>query len=273
MTVMNDILPSVTQLAGSIDLVSALKLALILAAAACLLGGILRLLLGRGSAIVQATGACVSLVLVYLSAVALYALLPEIRSLIPPLPFLAVNSSAAQLEHIATAAADSISVGLLRLFILSLAVNLAESLLPNGTRVLSWYGYRMLSVAITLGGYLGFCMLTDLLLPQFFGGWAMWILLGIWGFVLLTGLLKVLLGVILVAVNPIIAALYAFFFSHLIGRQISKSILTSVLFAAVLVLCHHLGFTGILFSSFSLLSYGPACLIALLTLYLFGRML
>lgn len=273
MTVMKDIMPQLGALAGGIDLMYWLQTALVLAAAACILGGGLRLIFGRGSAIVQAVAACVTLALVYTSAAALYALLPEIRNMIPPLPFFTVTPEAATCHDPLQADAAALCSELLRLFILAVLVNLSESLLPTGQRLLSWYGFRCLSVCITLGGYFGFCCLTELLLPQFFGSYAVWILLGIWGFILLTGLLRLLLGIILAVINPLIAAIYAFFFSNLIGKQITKSILTAVGFTLLLAVLARLGFHGIDFSAFSLLTYGPICLILLAALYLFGRLI
>ena len=78
---------------------------------------------------------------------------------------------------------------------------------------------------------------------------------------------------VLSVVHPIIGVLYAFFFSNLFGRQFSKSILTTLILTALVGGLNQMGFSRFAFSDFSLLTYGPVCLILIGTLYLFGRFL
>ena len=86
-------------------------------------------------------------------------------------------------------------------------------------------------------------------------------------------ILSFLLTLVLTAVHPVIGALYAFFFSNLLGRQFSKSILTTLILTGLVGTLNRLGFYQFAFSDFSLLSYGPTCVILTLTLYLFGKFL
>lgn len=266
-------IPGVTGLAQSIDWLYVLEIALFVAAAVCILGGVLRLIFGKGSSMVRSVSACVSLVLIYLTGIVLYVLVPQIRGSLASLPFISVTADAFSLWNIAGMDAASLYAPTLQLFVLAFIVNLLESLLPRGKKLLSWYGFRLLTVAAALAVYTLVCTLINSFVPQLFGEWAGFVLLGIWIFIGLIGLLKLLLTVVLAVINPIIGALYAFFFSNLFGKQFTKSILTTVLCVVLLVLLYRLGFVAFAFDSFSLAAYGPSCLIALLALYLFGKLL
>ena len=81
-------LPELTKLAASINWFDVLKAALILAAAVFAMGGLLRCFFGKGSSLVRAVSASLSIALVYLAAVLLYVFIPQIREFLAPLPFL-----------------------------------------------------------------------------------------------------------------------------------------------------------------------------------------
>lgn len=273
MTIVDEMLPAFTDFAQSVDWAYVLKIALLVGAGVCILGGVLRLICGRNSSLVRSVSACVSLVMIYLAGILLYLLVPQTRGSLATLPFLTVTEEYFYLWDIAGMEAASLYVPLLQLFILAFLVNLLEVLLPSGKNVVTWYGFRLLTVAVSLGLYTAICALVNAFAPQVFGQWAGWILIGIWVFIILIALLKLLLTLILAIVNPVVAALYSFFFSHLVGKQFTKAILTTLLSAGLLALLHHLGFLGFTFDHFSLAAYGPTCVIALLALYLFGKLL
>lgn len=273
MTIMQDTLPAVSEMAQNVDWLYILKTALLVAAAICILGGVLRLIFGKGSKLVRSVSASINVVMVYLTAIIVYVLLPQLRDSLPSLPFISVTEDAFYLWDIANLSNSSLFPALLQLFVLAFLVNAMETFLPHGKKILSWYGFRLLTVAASLGLYTLLSVLVQTFAPQIFGEWAVFILLGLWLFILLTGILKVLLAVILTAVNPIIGAIYTFFFSNIFGRQFSKAILTTLLCVGLLMLLRSLGLSAFAFESFSLASYGPTCVIALLALYLFGKLL
>ena len=273
MTIMNDILPAVSELTESIDWFYILKTALLIAAAVCILGGVLRLIFGKDSSLVRAVSACINLVMIYLTGIILYVLIPQVRGSVASLPFITVTEEAFFLWDIRAMDSSSLCPALLQLFMLAFLVNLMESLLPHGQKLLSWYGFRLLTVFSTLGIYATVSSMIRMFIPQVYGAWAGYVLLGLWVFIGLTGLLKIILTVVLTVMNPIIGGIYSFFFSNIIGKQFSKAIGTTLLSVGVLMMLYRLGFVAFSFSSFSLASYGPACLITLLALYLFGKLL
>ena len=77
----------------------------------------------------------------------------------------------------------------------------------------------------------------------------------------------------MVIVNPIFGILYSFFFSNIVGKQLSKAVLTAVLVTALIFVIEMLGYGTICISAAALISYLPL-LIALLALwYVIGHLL
>lgn len=271
-SIIDAIFPTVSELTETVDWTYILRIAMLMAAGVCIFGGILRLICGKNSNLVRSVSACVSLLLIYLTTILLFVLAPVIRENMAQLPFVTITDEEFSLWNIAKMSLPELYGPTLKLFILAFLVNLLETVLPQGEKPLSWYGFRLLTVVASLAFYTLLVTLVEAIAPEVFGEWAIWVLLGLWVLILLTGLIK-LLTAVLAAVNSVVAALYAFFFVHIFGKQFSKSILTTVLSMGLLVLLYRLGFDSFAFESFSLASYGPACVIALLSLYLFGKLL
>ena len=110
-------------------------------------------------------------------------------------------------------------------------------------------------------------------LPDVLVAWATTALLSILGFMLLLGLLKVVLGVVLAAVNPIIAGIYAFFFSHRIGKMLSHAVLTTVILSVLVLILNHMEFAVISIASSALAAYIPLLIILLILWYVLGHLL
>lgn len=273
MTTVQDLLPQLTRLAASVNWFDALKTAVVVVGAVLLLGAVLRLFFGRESSVVRAVSACLSIGLVYLAAVLIYAFIPTLRELIPPLPFLLVSDVDMALLDFRVMPESSLWTAMLQLYLLACLTNCLESFLPKGEKLVSWYLLRLSTVAAALGLYSLLYRLIEALAPQVFGQWAGAILAVCWGLILLTGLFKLFLTVALSVVNPILGAVYGFFFANLFGKQLPKSILTTLLTALIITLLCGQGFQYFAFSGFSLAAYAPACVIAFAALYIFGKFL
>lgn len=271
---MNDLsslLPAVGQFAASVDWLAAGKTALIIIAAFFLLGGAFRMLFGKGSKLSRAVSAALSVALVYLTAILVYVFVPELRESMASLPFITVTTDHFLLWDLKALGESLLYPSLLQLAILSFLVNSLETALPEGKGFLAWYFWRCVTVVGALAAYIGIDRLAVAFVPELFGVWAKYIILGFWAVILLSALLKSLLAVVLAAVNPIIGAVYTFFFVNKLGTQCSKSILTTLLMCAVLSLLSGAGLNQFAFAQFSLATYGPACAVVVVMLYLFGR--
>lgn len=261
------------QLTHQIDWFTVIRTALMFAAIAFASGAILRVFFGKRASITRAVSACLSVLLIYLAAVLIYLFLPDYRFGLASLPFVTVDEHRFLLWQLSGLSEELLYGSILQLFLLAVLVNLLEAVLPEGEGFLQWYLWRCLTALTALVLYRLLCGLVEQYLPHLFDLWAKPAVLCFWALILLSGILKVLLTLILTVVHPVIGALYAFFFSNLLGRQFSKSILTTLILTGLVSVLNRIGFSQFAFSDFSLFSYGPTCLILIGTLYLFGRFL
>ncbi len=273
MCMLTSILPQVQEIAGQIDWLSVIRTALMFAVTAFAAGAILRIVFGKQAKVTRAISASLSILMIYLAAVLIYLFLPNYRAELVSLPFITVDEQRFVLWQLSELSDSMLYGGLLRLFLLAVLVNLLETLLPDGDKFITWYFWRCLTALTGLVCYRLICSLVEQYVPELLTVWAKPVVLCFWALILLSGILKILLTVVLTVVHPIIGALYAFFFSNSLGQQFSKSILTTLLLVVLVLVLNGMGFHQFAFSSFSLLSYGPTCLILIGTLYLFGRFL
>lgn len=267
-------LPLLTEIPESLsDWTDLLKIMCILALGIFSVGAILRALVGRGSPLTRSISAVLNLILIYLSAVVGYVYLPGLRPWLENLPFLSLSADHFYLLDPTAMPWELFYTSVLQMSVLALFVNMLESWLPSGRRLISWYALRLFNNLCALALYLGFHAVADAFVPQFFGEWAKWILLVVWGGILLIAVLKLILSAVLTVFNPILGACYTFFFSNLFGSQFSKAILTTVFSLLIIYALGQAGYAQVVFSDLSMWSYLPASLITILALYLFGKFL
>ena len=90
---------------------------------------------------------------------------------------------------------------------------------------------------------------------------------------LLIGIANLFLGAILAIVDPIMGAIYTFFFSNILGKQLTKSMLTTVLICLLFFILSYLGIGAICIISASLIGYLPLLIVLLVLWYLIGQLL
>ena len=110
-------------------------------------------------------------------------------------------------------------------------------------------------------------------LPNALVTYAPVILLVILGICLLGGLVNLVLGMVIAVANPFLGAMYTFFFSNIVGKQVSKAVFTSAIICAVMYLLDLFGYTVICISAAALLTYIPVALLLLALWYLIGCVL
>ena len=251
-----------------------LILGLILALGLLILGWLFRLLRGKESDLNQGLATAVAIVFLYGVSAIVYSLIPDaVSRFLSALPLVSFQGDYLVLFPVSSVAFPTLCSEILSMIVLAFLFNLADSWIPDGEKVLSWYLYRFLAVALAIALHSGAMWCFHTLLPGAMGESAPMILLGILGSMLLIGVLKVVLGVVLTIANPIIGAIYAFFFSHKIGKQLSKAVMTTILLTLLVLLLNHLGFSGIHIAAGTSPSY-LLMVLALLTLwYLTGHIL
>ena len=254
-----------------------LNIIVFLKAVAMLLGGLLLLALigrfafGKKSALCRAVSSAIGIFFIYLVTVLLGNAGAEFKQFIAPLPFVTIENDT---MYFFSFQADYMTLcsQVLNMIILSFLMNIADSWLPTGKHILSWVFFRSLAVVIAIFLHLIITSIIAVLLPDGLIAYAHVILLVLLILMLLTGSLKLLVGILLATVNPLIAALYTFFFANIIGKQITKAVLTTGILASLILVLQELGVTAISIASTAFAAYIPLILIVLLLWYLIGKL-
>ena len=166
-----------------------------------------------------------------------------------------------------------ICVQILSMLILAFLVNLLDTFFPKGKGIISWYLYRFLTMILAMGLHFVIHLLVNTFLPGVLVSYATAILLGILAGCLLLGIAKVILGLIITITNPLLGGIYAFFFSNIVGKQISKAFITTTLLTVLMYVIEHFGYLAITITSSVLPMYVPLLVAFLLLWYLLGHIL
>jgi len=249
-----------------------LKAALFLIAGIVVLGVLGRLIFGKGSVLNRSISSAISILFIYAITIVIHSLGADLEFLLSPLPFIQINGDFLRFMIYDTNAYPQICNQLLTMIILAFVANLADSWLPKGKNIFSWFFFRCLSVIIAMVLHLIANAILTAFLPEGLLTWAPVVLLGLLLLLLFVGSLKWLIGVVLsLTVNPLIGALYTFFFANVVGKQISKAVLTTAILVGIVALLHYLGIAAIYIASSALAVYIPFLAILLLLWYLAGR--
>jgi len=248
-----------------------LRIALILCigmAAFALLG---RFVFGRHSVLNASVSSAVSILFIYAATIAIYSTGVNLTFLLSPLPFVNLNGDYLSLFQFAGNHYTVICEQLVSMIILAFLANLADGWLPQGKKVVSWFLFRCLSVLIAMLLHLIAAELLEAFLPAGFLTYAPTILLALLVIMMAVGALKLLVGILLSTVNPIIGILYTFFFAHVLGKQISKAVFTTVIISGILYLLNYLGVSSVYIGAAALIGYIPFLILLLIVWYFITR--
>lgn len=257
-----------------VDLASTAQFLLFFAAASLILGFMGRVFLGKRSSLNHSLSSAMGILFIYAVAMVVYTFKPwSLDALLSPLPFVRFAGEYLLIIPFQGSPLTIICSELLSLVILAFLVNLLDSLIPQGNSAVSWIFLRLLTVILAMVFHILIDWAFKTYLPGALVTYAPTILLVILAATLLMGLLNLVLSVVLTAVNPIFGALYTFFFSNIIGKQLSKAVFTSAIISAVVFLFGHFGYTVICVSAAALTAYIPLAVVLLLLWFLIGHVL
>ena len=117
------------------------------------------------------------------------------------------------------------------------------------------------------------CWAFETYLPEVLVHYAPTVLLFLLVFMLLSGILNLILGLVIADTNPFLGAMYTFFFSNVIGKQLRKAFFTTAILCVVVYLMDFFGYTVVCITAASLLTYIPVALILVVLWYLSGHAL
>ena len=261
-------------LPAELDFVTAAQFLLYFTAASLVLGVLGRIILGKRSSLNHSLSAVMAILFVYAVTIVVYTLQPwNLQSFLSPLPFVTFSGDYLIVLPLTDTQFPALCAQILSLIILAFLVNLLDTFIPQGESLLSWLLLRLVMILSSMALHWAVCWAFRTYLPDILVTYAPMILLGVLVFMLLSGVINLIFSLLIIMTNPFMGAMYTFFFSNIVGKQITKAIFSSFLICIVFYLLEMFGFTVISITSAALLAYIPLALVMLLLWYLVGRVL
>ena len=244
------------------------------AAASLILGIISRVVLGKRSSLNHSLSSVMGILYVYITTITLYIFKPwNLDILLSPLPFATFSDHYLILLPITDLQFAVLCEELLSLIMLAFLVNLIDTFMPQGDNIFSWFLLRLITVLLCFALHLFASWAFHTYLPVTLADYAPMILLLLLAVMILSGIVSLLLGLVISISNPFLGAMYSFFFSNVIGKQLSKAIFTSGILCGILYLMDKFDLVVIIISPAALLTYVPLAVAMLALWYLIGYLL
>lgn len=257
-----------------IDFITVARFMLYFTAASLILGVLGRIILGKRSSLNHSLSSVMGILFIYAVTVTVYTFKPwNLEVLLSPLPFVTFAGDYLILLPVTDVQFPALCTEILSLVILAFLVNLLDSFFPKGNNPVSWYIMRFITIAFCMMLHLMVCWAFETYLPDVLVKYAPTVLLGILVFMLLSGAVNLILGLFIATANPFMGAMYTFFFSTIIGKQVSKAVFSTAIATGIFWLMDYFGYTVIAIAAAALLTYIPLALALLVLWYLIGHVL
>lgn len=253
------------------DFKNFLLIAAILAVGSILLGAIGRFVFGKRSTLNQSVSSAIGIIFIYAATIVLYSAGARFQNFIAPLPFVSFSGTQMSVFSFAGSHYTVICTQVLSMIILAFLANLADAILPRGKRIWSWFLLRILSVILAMAAHLLVTWLFTRYLPEGLVTYSPTILLGLLILLLLVGSLKLIVGAVLTTVNPLIGAFYTFFFATIVGKALTKAILTTAILTGLVLALNYLGCAAVSIAAAALIAYIPLLVVLFFVWYLVSR--
>lgn len=248
-------------------------LALVMTVGSLIFGFIGRFAFGKKSVLNQSVSSAIGILFIYAVTVVIHSYGLNLKILVSPLPFVTISDEWMSIFPIAQSGYVAICGEVLNMIILAFLVNIVNRWMPQGKKILSWLFFRVVSVALGMVAFAAANYFLNMFLPQGLLTWAPVILLGLLVIMLLVGALKGLVGAVLVTVNPLIGFLYTFFFANVVGKMLTRAMLTTLLMGGLVYALNYLGVVGVAIGTAVLVAYIPMLLLLLVLWFIVGKLL
>jgi len=257
-----------------VDMVSTAKFMLYFSVISLILGILGRIFLGKRSSLNLSVSSSMGILFVYAATVAIYTFHPwNLNQLLTPLPFVSFSGEYLIVLPITDMQFPALCAQVLSLVMLAFLVNLVDTFIPKGNHVILWLILRVVMLGVCMVLHLAANWAFQTYLPGVLVNYAPMLLLLILAFCLLSGVVNLVLGLAIAAANPFLGAMYTFFFSNIVGKQVSKAVFSTGIVCAVFYLLDLFGYTVVCVSAAALITYIPVALLLLALWYLIGCVL
>ena len=230
-------------------------------------GALSRAVFGKRSVLFESASSAVGILFIYALTAVIYSIGTQYIPYTSPLPFVTITNEELALTKMIGLHYTDLSGILLRMVILSFIVNITDRWLPQGKHFIVWVFWRCVTIIVSMLLHLFVIGLMHKYLPEGILTYAPIILLCLLGIMILTGALKIIVGVVLTTVNPLIGALYTLFFANIIGRQVTKAVFTTAIVSGLFFLLEKLQVAAISIVPGALIAYIPFALLMLVCWY------
>lgn len=271
---MQDFLNRLSHLVLSdIDWITAIKFVLFFTVVVFLIGYLAKRLFGRDSLLNRALCASIGILFIYAVTIVVYTFNPAgLSKFLTPLPYVAFSGNQLYLFVFEGTQLSVICSQILSMLILSYLYHVLDDFMPEGIGG-HWLLYRVLTILMAMVlHYVATWALNTFVAGSVFTH-ATTILVIVLIVFFLLGVIKFLLGVVLTFASPILGAIYTFFFSSQIGKQLTRALLTTLLLSLFVICLHLLGHSVIAVGASALSAYIPFALILLGIWFGFSRLL
>lgn len=259
---------------ADLDISHIAKFLLFFAAGSLILSLLGRFILGKRSSLNHSVSSVMAIVFIYALTIIIYTFKPwNLEQFLSPLPFVTFFGDYLVVMPVVGIYPTVLARELLSLIILAFLVNLLDTFIPQGKSTLGWYCLRFLTVGLALVLHLLIQWAFDTYAPEILAEYAPMVLLLLLVALLLMGFLNAVLGLILTITNPFVGAVYTFFFSNIVGKQVTKAVFTTGILCIILFLMGQYGYSFIHISMTALTAYVPVAGISLVLWYLIGHVL
>ena len=238
-----------------------------------LISSLFRFIFGKKAQLNHAVSSAVEILCLYIVNIVIYSLGLHWELFLSPLPFISIEGDYMHVMNVLSTDFHLVCEQVLKVVIIAFVVNILDDIVPKGKKLFTWYFFRLLTVVLAVGANYLVDMLITAFLPETVFAMAETVLLWLLVALILLGSLKLLTGIALAFLDPIIGALYTFFFSNFIGRHLAKALVSTALITALVALLGHLELTTIFIASSGLTAYIPLLAIMLVLWYVIGHIL
>lgn len=270
---LDNIQGTITDAVSNFDTWGFLQVMLILSAACFLVGILLRIICGKGSSLNASVGSAMGILMIYVVSIALQAE-NHYKMFLVPLPFISMAGDYISIFNLQGAGISAVCTELVNTMILAFLIDLVNEIVPKGKNFLTWYFFRCVAVVLGMAAHWGVNWLFTTYLPGFIVTYAPVILIILVILLLAVTVFKLIIGGVLgMAVNPIVGAIYTFFVSHIVGKKITRAALTTLILTLIVYALNHFGITTIYLGSAFIAAFLPALILIIIVWYLVYKFL
>lgn len=208
-------------------------------------GGVYCARFGKKTLLNLGISGTLNLIVIYLFSVIGYCLFPPLQAMFSQLPFLTITDHALALVNPFVMSIDRMAPLLLRLMLLVILINTADTFCGGGKSLLTWLLAQCVSIGVALLLYTIITAGISLIIPDLLGRFAIVpvVLLTAVGVLMLCA--KFVFMVVLSGENAYFSAIYKFFTVNKGGSLFTVSALSYLLSQAVLIGMHVTGCTSL----------------------------